>query len=184
MISMVCQTCEWVIEVVVENLNIKRGLFEKIIPHLHPQAVLSSNTSGLSVNEMAKTLPPELQKRFLVTHFFNPPRYMRLMEIIACAEADPRVVSDMAEFLSRRLGKGVVYAKDTANFIANRIGVYAIYKGIQHMVDMKMTVEEVDSVAGPATARPKSAAFRTADLVGLDTLAHVGTNSYDSCPGR
>jgi len=175
-------SCEWVIEVVVENLDIKRGLFEKIIPHLHPQAVLSSNTSGLSVNEMAKTLPPELQKRFLVTHFFNPPRYMRLMEIIACEDADPRVVSDMADFLSRRLGKGVVYAKDTANFIANRIGVYAIYKGIQHMVDMKMTVEEVDSVAGPATARPKSAAFRTADLVGLDVLAHVGTNSYDGAP--
>ena len=175
-------SCEWVIEVVVENLDIKRGLFEKIIPHLHPRAVLSSNTSGLSVNEMARTLPPELKKRFLVTHFFNPPRYMRLMEIIACDDADARVVNDMAEFLSRRLGKGVVYAKDTANFIANRIGVYAIYKGIQHMADMQMTVEEVDSVAGPATARPKSAAFRTADLVGLDVLAHVGTNSYDSAP--
>ena len=174
--------CEWVIEVVIENLEIKRGLFEKIVPHLQPRAVLSSNTSGLSVNEMAKTLPPELQKRFLVTHFFNPPRYMRLMEIIACRDADPRVVNDMADFLSRRLGKGVVYAKDTANFIANRIGVYAIYKGIQHMVDMEMTVEEVDSVAGPATARPKSAAFRTADLVGLDVLAHVGTNSYESAP--
>ncbi|MEJ2133791.1 MAG: 3-hydroxyacyl-CoA dehydrogenase NAD-binding domain-containing protein [Desulfofustis sp.] len=174
--------CEWVIEVVIENLEIKRGLFEKIAPHLHPRAVLSSNTSGLSVNEMAKTLPPELQKRFLVTHFFNPPRYMRLMEIIACRDADPRVVNDMADFLSRRLGKGVVHAKDTANFIANRIGVYAIYKGIQHMVDMEMTVEEVDSVAGPATARPKSAAFRTADLVGLDVLAHVGTNSYESAP--
>jgi 3-hydroxyacyl-CoA dehydrogenase len=174
--------CEWVIEVVVENLDIKRGLFEKIIPHLHPQAVLSSNTSGLSVNEMALTLPPELRKRFLVTHFFNPPRYMRLMEIISCEEADPLVARRMAEFLSRRLGKGVVYAKDTANFIANRIGVYAIYKGIQHMVEMGMTVEEVDSVAGPATARPKSAAFRTADLVGLDVLAHVGNNSYASVP--
>ena len=171
--------CEWVIEVVVENLDIKRGLFEKIIPHLHPQAVLSSNTSGLSANEMAATLPSELRGRFLVTHFFNPPRYMRLMEIIAGDESDTLVVGEMADFLSRRLGKGVVYAKDTTNFIANRIGVYAIYKGIQHMVDMGMTVEEVDSVAGPATGRPKSAAFRTADLVGLDVLAHVGTNSYE-----
>lgn len=175
-------TCDWVIEVVVENLEIKRSLFEQIVPHLKPQAVLSSNTSGLSVNEMAKGLPPELRKRFLVTHFFNPPRYMRLMEIIPCSEADGKMVGEMADFLARRLGKGVVYAKDTANFIANRIGVYAIYKGIEHMVDLGMTVEEVDSIAGPATARPKSGAFRTADLVGLDVLAHVGTNSYDSAP--
>ncbi len=175
-------SCEWVIEVVVENMGIKLGLFEKIVPHLHPQAVLTSNTSGLSVDEMAGGLPAEIRKRFLVTHFFNPPRYMRLMEIIPCADADDQVVEDLAEFISRRLGKGVVYAKDTANFIANRIGVYAIYKGIEHMVDMGMTVEEVDSVSGPATGRPKSAAFRTADLVGLDVLAHVGTNSYDSAP--
>ncbi len=175
-------TCEWIVEVVVESMNIKLGLFERIAPHLHPQAVLSSNTSGLSVNEMAAGLPEGLRKRFLVTHFFNPPRYMRLMEIIPCRDTDAQVVSSMAEFISRRLGKGIVYAKDTANFIANRIGVYAIYKGIEHMVDMDMTVEEVDSIAGPATARPKSAAFRTADLVGLDVLAHVGTNSYDSAP--
>lgn len=175
--------CDWVIEVVIENMAIKLSLFESIVPHLSPHAILSSNTSGLSVNEMAKALPVEVQKRFLVTHFFNPPRYMRLMEIVPCSGADPEIVSGMADFISRRLGKGIVYAKDTANFIANRIGVYAIYKGMQHMLDMKMTVEEVDSVAGPATARPKSAAFRTADLVGLDVLAHVGTNSYDLLPG-
>lgn len=175
-------SCDWVIEVVVENLEIKRSLFDRIVPHLHSGAILSSNTSGLSVNEMAEGLPPEVRKRFLVTHFFNPPRYMRLMEIIPCVEADEMLVGEMADFLAKRLGKGVVYAKDTANFIANRIGVYAIYKGIEHMVDMGMTVEEVDSVAGPATARPKSAAFRTADLVGIDVLAHVGNNSYDSAP--
>ncbi len=175
-------SCQWVIEVVVENMDIKLGLFNKLVPHLHPEAVLSSNTSGLSVNRMADGLPPEVRKRFLVTHFFNPPRYMRLMEIIPCDESDDRTVAALSQFISRRLGKGVVYAKDTANFIANRIGVYAIYKGIEHMVAMDMTVEEVDSVSGPATARPKSAAFRTADLVGLDVLAHVGTNSYDSAP--
>ncbi|MCB2218471.1 3-hydroxyacyl-CoA dehydrogenase/enoyl-CoA hydratase family protein [Desulfofustis glycolicus] len=174
--------CDWVIEVVVENMKIKRSLFERIAPHLGPNAVLTTNTSGLSVNEMARDLPAELRSRFLVTHFFNPPRYMRLMEIVPCTDTDGQVVAEMAEFIERRLGKGVVYAKDTANFIANRIGVYAIYKGIQHMVEMGLTVEEVDSVAGPATARPKSAAFRTADLVGLDTLAHVGTNSYDALP--
>jgi 3-hydroxyacyl-CoA dehydrogenase len=174
--------CDWVIEVVVESMKIKRNLFARIAPHLGPNAVLTTNTSGLSVNEMARDLPADLRSRFLVTHFFNPPRYMRLMEIVPCTDTDAQVVAEMAEFIERRLGKGVVYAKDTANFIANRIGVYAIYKGIQHMVEMGLTVEEVDSVAGPATARPKSAAFRTADLVGLDTLAHVGTNSYDALP--
>ncbi|MCK4507479.1 MAG: 3-hydroxyacyl-CoA dehydrogenase, partial [Desulfuromonadales bacterium] len=136
------------------------------------------NTSGLSVNDMAEGLPLEVRKNFMITHFFNPPRYMRLLEIVPCREADPAVVEDLADFISRRLGKGIVYAKDTPNFIANRIGVYAIYKGIEHMIKMGMTVEEVDAIAGPATARPKSAAFRTADLVGIDTLIHVGNNSY------
>lgn len=174
--------CDWVIEVVVEYMPIKLSLLEKIIPFLSPTAILTTNTSGLSVNEMAAVLPGDLRRRFLVTHFFNPPRYMRLMEIVPCRETDPAVVKDMADFLSSRLGKGIVYAKDTVNFIANRIGVYAIFKGIQHMVELGMTVEEVDSIAGPVTARPKSAAFRTADLVGLDTLAHVGTNSYNLAP--
>ena len=107
---------------------------------------------------------------------------MRLLELIPTRFTSKSVIEALGEIAAVRLGKGVVYAKDTANFIANRIGVYAIYKGIQHMEDMGLTVEEVDSVAGPATARPKSAAFRTADLVGLDVLAHVGTNSYESAP--
>ncbi len=170
--------CDWIIEVVIEHLPIKKMLFEKLVPHLAPGAILSTNTSGLSVNDMAEVLPPEVRKNFMITHFFNPPRYMRLLEIVPCRETDPAVVEDLADFISRRLGKGIVYAKDTPNFIANRIGVYAIYKGIEHMVEMGMTVEEVDAIAGPATARPKSAAFRTADLVGIDTLIHVGNNSY------
>jgi 3-hydroxyacyl-CoA dehydrogenase len=173
------KSCDWVIEVVVEYMPIKLELLKKIVPHLAPGAILTTNTSGLSVNEMAAVLPAELRKNFLATHFFNPPRYMRLMEIVPCRETDPAVMKGIAGFIGNRLGKGIVYAKDTTNFIANRIGTYAIYKGIQHMVEMGMTVEEVDSVAGPATARPKSAAFRTADLVGLDTLAHVGTNSHE-----
>ena len=176
------KTCDWVIEVVVEYMPIKLDLLKKIVPNLAPGAILTTNTSGLSVNEMAQVLPAEVRKNFLATHFFNPPRYMRLMEIVPCKETDPVIMKGLADFLSSRLGKGIVYAKDTTNFIANRIGTYAIYKGIQHMVEMGMTVEEVDSVAGPATARPKSAAFRTADLVGLDTLAHVGTNSHDLLP--
>ncbi len=175
--------CDWVIEVVIEHMPIKKGLFQRLVPNLQPGSILSTNTSGLSVNEMAEVLPVEIRRNFLVTHFFNPPRYMRLMEIVGCRETDPAVVTGMADFISRRLGKGIVYAKDTPNFIGNRIGVYAIYKGIQHMMAMGLTVEEVDSVAGPATARPKSGAFRTADIVGLDTLAHVGTNSYELLPG-
>ncbi len=174
--------CDWIIEVVVEYMPIKLDLLKKLIPNLAPGAILSTNTSGLSVNEMAEALPAELRKNFLVTHFFNPPRYMHLMEIVPCKETDPEIVAGMAEFINRRLGKGIVYAKDTPNFIANRIGVYAIFKSMEHMVDLDMSVEEVDSVAGPATARPKSGAFRTVDIVGLDTLGHVGTNSYELLP--
>ncbi len=174
--------CDWVIEVVIEHLPVKQGLFEKLLPHLAPDTILSTNTSGLSVNAMAEVLPPEVRRNFLVTHFFNPPRYMRLLEIVPCTETDPAVTGFLADFISRRLGKGIVYAKDTPNFIANRIGVYAIYKGIEHMIEMGLTVEEVDAIAGPATARPKSAAFRTADLVGIDTLVHVGNNSYQLLP--
>ena len=172
--------CDWVLEVVVENLAIKKKLLtETVLPHLAEGAILSTNTSGLSVNAMAEVLPEPVRKNFLVTHFFNPPRYMRLLEIVPGRESDPAVVAGMAEFIRRRLGKGIVHAKDTPNFVANRIGVYAIFKAMQHMVEMGLTVEEVDAVAGPATARPKSAAFRTADLVGIDTLVHVGNNSYE-----
>jgi 3-hydroxyacyl-CoA dehydrogenase len=174
--------CDWVVEVVVEYMPIKLELLKKLVPNLAPGAILSTNTSGLSVNEMAEVLPAEVRKNFLVTHFFNPPRYMRLMELVPTAGTDPEVMKYMADFIGNRLGKGIVYAKDTPNFIGNRIGVYAIYKAMQHMVEMGMTVEEVDAVAGPATARPKSAAFRTADLVGLDTLAHVGNNSFELLP--
>lgn len=172
--------CDWVIEAVVENMAIKKRLFtEKVVPNLKDGAILSTNTSGLSVNEMAEVLPESVRKNFLVTHFFNPPRYMRLLEIVSCSATDPKVAAGMADFISRRLGKGIVYAKDTPNFIANRIGVYAICNCVRTMMEMEMTVEEVDAVAGPATARPRSAAFRTADLVGIDTLTHVADNSYD-----
>ncbi len=172
--------CDWVIEVVVENMGVKKKLLgEKVAPNLKPGAVLSTNTSGLSVNELADALPEELRKSFLVTHFFNPPRYMRLLEIVPSRYTDPAVVNDMAAFISGRLGKGIVYGKDTPNFIANRIGVFAMCNAVKHMVDLDMTVEEVDAAAGPATARPRSAVFRTADLVGIDTLVHVADNSYD-----
>ncbi len=176
-------TCDWVIEVVVENMAVKKALLgEQVAPHLRADAILSSNTSGLSVNELSDALPASLRPRFLVTHFFNPPRYMRLLEIVSSRHTDPAVAEGLAGFIRRRLGKGIVYGKDTPNFVANRVGVFSMCNAIQHMVALGLTVEEVDAVSGPATARPKSACFRTADLVGLDTLAHVAGNSFDLLP--
>jgi 3-hydroxyacyl-CoA dehydrogenase len=172
--------CDWVLEVVIENMAIKKKLLtEKVVPNLKTGAILSTNTSGLSVNEMAQSLPEEVRRNFLVTHFFNPPRYMRLLEIVSCRYTDPAVASFMASFITRRLGKGIVYAKDTPNFIANRIGAYAICSCIRNMLAMGLSVEEVDVVAGPATARARSATFRTADLIGIDTLCRVAHNSYE-----
>ncbi len=170
---------DWVIEVVVEQMDIKKKLLNQLAPHLNPNSVFSSNTSGLSINEMSEVLPENLRKNFLITHFFNPPRYMRLLEIVPSKYTDPNIVKQMAEFISHRLGKGIVYAKDTPNFVANRIGVYSIFNGIKHMLEMGLTVEEVDAIAGPATARAKSAAFRTSDLVGTDTMVHVANNTYE-----
>jgi 3-hydroxyacyl-CoA dehydrogenase len=172
--------CDWVIEVVLENMEIKKSLFiDKVLPNLKDGAILTTNTSGLSVNEMAKVLPDAVRKNFLVTHFFNPPRYMRLMEIVPCADTDPAVVDFMANFLSTRLGKGIVYAKDTPNFIANRIGTYAGASAGKHMVEMGLTVEEVDAITGPAMARPKTATFALWDLVGIDTAVRIGGNTYE-----
>ncbi len=175
--------CDWVIEVVVENLAVKRKLFaERVAPNLGASTVLSSNTSGLSVKDLASALPADVRRRFLVTHFFNPPRMMRLVEVVPCAETDPAIVEGMSRLLSRRLGKGVVRAKDTPNFIANRIGVFSMCNGFRHMEELGLTVEEVDAVSGPATARPGTALYRLADLVGLDTMVHVADNSYDLLP--
>ena len=173
--------CDWIIEVVIENMDIKKQLFqEKIVPNLADGAFLTSNTSGLSINALAEVLPENVQKNFLATHFFNPPRYMRLLEIIPCQKSDPDVIKYISDFIATRLGKGIVFGKDTANFIANRIGVFSMYNTFKHMVQMDLTVEQVDAIVGTATAKPRSAAFRTADLVGLDTLVHVGNNSYDT----
>jgi len=174
--------CDWVIEVVVEKQAIKTELLTRVARHLAPKAILSTNTSGLSVNELATVLPAEVRRNFLVTHFFNPPRYMRLLEVVPCRETDPAVLEFMAEFCRSRLGKGIVYGKDTPNFIGNRIGVFTMFNAMHHMIELGMTVEEVDQVAGSATARPKSAVFRTCDLVGNDTLVHVARNTYELLP--
>ena len=167
---------DWVLEAVTENLEIKKNLLARLEPHLRPGAIISSNTSGISISEMAEALSPEHRGSFMGVHFFNPPRYMKLVEIIPGRDTDPELVQFMKEFCERKLGKGVVIAKDTPNFIANRIGIYGVLAALREMEKHGFTVEEVDAVTGPAVGRPKSATFRTLDLVGLDTVVYVAEN--------
>ena len=174
--------CDWVIEVVVERLDIKRQVFNRLLSTVRPDAIVSSNTSGISLASMMEGLPEEFQHRFLITHFFNPARYMKLMELVAGPQTDPELVSFMRTFFEIRLGKGVIIAKDTPNFVANRIGIFGMMATLNRMGQHGLKVEEVDAVLGRASARPKSAAFRTSDLVGLDTSLHVAQNVYDNAP--
>ncbi len=173
---------DWVVEAVVERLDIKLGLFAKVCAHLKSGALLTTNTSGLSVNAMAEGLPEAVRPRFFGTHFFNPPRYMHLLELIPAASTDPAILAGFARFSEDRLGKGVVYAKDTPNFVANRIGVFSMLYTAQAMLQHGLTVEQVDALTGKALARPKSATFRTADLVGIDVLGHVARTQYEGAP--
>ncbi len=173
--------CDLVIEAVVENIQVKQQLFQRIAPHLGSQTVLASNTSGLSIAEMNASLPEALQSRFLVLHFFNPVRYMHLLEVVPGPKTNPDVLRRMVEF-GEWLGKGIVFGKDTTNFVANRIGVYGMMLCIHEMLGRGLPIEHVDAVAGKALGRPSSAAFGTADLVGIDTLIHVAKNCYDSLP--
>jgi 3-hydroxyacyl-CoA dehydrogenase len=170
---------DWIIEVVVENLQIKKQLFARIEKHWKPETIVSTNTSGISVNEMVSDCGEDFRKHFLGTHFFNPPRYMKLLEIIPGSDTLPNIVEAAKDFCEKKLGKGVVVAKDTPNFIANRIGTYGLLVTLQEMKEKGYTVEEIDAVTGPAMGRPKSATFRTLDLVGLDTFAHVAGNVYE-----
>ena len=167
---------DWVLEVVKEDLEIKKRVLAAAAPHVGPEAVLSSNTSGLSLAQMASVLPDALKPRFLGTHFFNPPRYMKLLEVIPTADTSSEVLAHVEELSRTRLGKGIVPAKDTPNFIANRIGVHALMVTLRVMREMELSVEEVDALTGPVLGRPKTATFRLVDLVGLDTLLHVADN--------
>lgn len=167
---------DWVIEVVAEKMEIKKGLFKRVEKFWKPGMVVTTNTSGLSVNEMIAECSPEFKKNFMGTHFFNPPRYMKLLEIIPGEETDPALVEFMKDFGDRVLGKGVVMAKDTPNFIGNRIGVFGLLSTVTAMQETGLTPEEVDAVTGPAMGRPKSATFRTLDMVGLDVFVHVARN--------
>lgn len=171
--------CDLVIEAIVENLDIKRSLFAKVAQNVGPNTLIASNTSGLSIAGMTQGLPEDVQKRFLVMHFFNPVRYMHLLEIIPGPKTDPARI-EQATKIGEFLGKGVVYGKDTPNFIANRIGTYGLMKTVQLMMQDGLTIEEVDKIVGEPMGRPKSAAFQTADIVGLDTFLHVVQNCYDS----
>lgn len=172
--------CDIVIEAVVENLDVKRNLFQRIIPYLKWGAIVSSNTSGLPIKKMIDGFPEEFRRSFLVTHFFNPVRFMKLLEIVRGPETDQEVVDTWVKFGSEVLGKGIVFGKDTPNFVANRIGIYGLMKVMQLMEEGGYTIEEVDNIFGPPMGRPKSAAFKTCDLVGLDTFAHVAKNCYES----
>ena len=173
---------DWVIEVVKEDLPIKLKVLAAVAPHVRPDALLTSNTSGLSLAAMADVLPAELKPRFLGTHFFNPPRYMKLFEVIPTAHTDPAVLADVCSYARDRLGKGVVIARDTPNFIANRVGVHAMMATFAIMQELGLSIEEVDSLTGPAIGRPKTATFQLADLVGLDTFLHVADNLYPLVP--
>jgi 3-hydroxyacyl-CoA dehydrogenase len=173
---------DWIIEVVAENLEIKRNLLSKVAQHRKPGSIVTTNTSGLPVHLIAEGLPEEFQQHWAGTHFFNPPRYMKLVEVIPGPKTSREVLDTLSDFCDRRLGKGVVVAKDTPNFIANRIGTYSMLNALRLMSQLGMTVEEVDACTGPAVGWPKSATFRTADIVGLDILMHVVKNIYEAAP--
>lgn len=175
---------DWIIEVVVENLDVKKGLYEKIDAVRSPQTIVTSNTSGISIEAMAEGRSEDFQKHFLGTHFFNPPRYLKLLEVIPNKKTDPAVLDFMLQFGEDKLGKGVVIAKDTPNFIANRIGTYGLLITLREMEKRGYSIGEVDSVTGTLIGRPKSATFRTLDVVGLDTFMHVAKNAFDKTEGE
>ncbi len=175
--------CDWVIECVTEDLGIKRALLQSVQPYLSPQAVASSNTSGISIASIADGLSDDFQHRWLGTHFFNPPRYMKLLEIIPTEKSLPEVVEAVSKFGDEVLGKGVVLAKDRPNFIANRIGAFVTLLVLDLMQEKGFSIEEVDALTGPVMGAPKSATFRLLDLVGLDVFAHVVNNLRDALAG-
>ncbi|MGB7920786.1 MAG: 3-hydroxyacyl-CoA dehydrogenase NAD-binding domain-containing protein [Desulfobacterales bacterium] len=174
--------CDWVIEVVVENLKVKQNLLKKIETVRRPGTIVTTNTSGIPLKAMSKGMSLEFRQHFLGTHFFNPVRYMRLLEIIPGADTLPELLKFVAEYGEKILGKGIVWAKDTPNFVGNRIGVQGIVKAMQLMREEGLTIPAVDAVFGPVMGRPKTAMFKTADLVGLDVLAHVARNTYEMVP--
>ncbi len=174
------RNCDLVVEAIIEKLEPKQALFAKLEAVLPPHAVVASNTSGLRISTMVEGRSENFKKNFLVMHFFNPVRYMKLLELVAGPDTDPKVFDAIARFGANELGKGIVRGNDTPNFIGNRIGVHAMMTTIHLMAEHKLSPEDVDAITGAPMAHPKSASFRTADLVGLDTFAHVAQNCWDS----
>lgn len=165
--------CDFIIEAIVERMDIKKSLYEQIGPHIHADALFVTNTSGLSITELSEVVPEALRSRFCGVHFFNPPRYMHLVELIPHPGTEGQVMDRLEDFLTRNLGKGVVRCRDTANFIANRVGVFTMWSTMHHAQRLGLGFDTVDALTGPAIGRPKSATFRLADVVGLDTMANV-----------
>ncbi len=178
----VLQDCDWVIEAVVERLDIKKSMLKKIAENTKPHIPIATNTSGLSLVKMSEDQDEFFHRRFFGTHFFNPPRYMKLLEIIPHPSNDMKLVGELAEWIEKYLGKGIVYAKDTINFIANRVGVFTMMSAFKHMDDLKLNIETIDSLTGKTMGRPASATFRTTDVVGIDTFAHVARNVHQYAP--
>ena len=170
---------DWVLEAVVERLDIKEKVYNNLLPHLKDTAILTSNTSGIPLTDLTSSLPDDVKQRFMITHFFNPPRYMQLLELVRGEQTSDETYKTMVEFGESVLGKGIVHAKDTPNFIGNRIGVYGMMATMNLAIKQGLTVEEVDKLTGPISGRPKSATFRTADVVGLDTMRHVSKTTYE-----
>ncbi len=175
-------TCDLIVEAIAERLDWKQDLYRRIAPHVPAHALLASNTSGLGIEALAGVMPEALRHRFCGVHFFNPPRYMHLVELIPSSHTDASVLDRLETFLVTRLGKGIVRAKDTPNFIGNRIGVFSILATMHHTSAFGLGFDVVDALTGPALGRPKSATYRTADVVGLDTLAHVIKTMADTLP--
>ena len=173
---------DWVIEAVVERMDVKRQVMARIEATAREDAVVSSNTSGLPIHEIVAECSPDFKRRVLGTHFFNPPRYLKLLELVPTTETDLEIVERVAQFGRLHLGKGVVVANDVPYFVGNRVGVYGQLQALRYFTDGDYTIEEIDTLTGPLVGRPKSATFRTADLVGLDVLKHVADNLYEKVP--
>ncbi len=173
---------DWVLEAVVERMDIKRSLMERVEAAVGENTIVSTNTSGLSIAEIASGRSEAFRRRFLGTHFFNPPRYLKLLELVPSADTDPEVVARMAHFGRVHLGKGIVIARDTPYFIGNRIGVYAMLQAMREFTDGEFSIEEIDALTGTLVGRPRSATFRTADVVGLDVMLNVADNLFEAVP--
>ena len=175
--------CDWTIEVVVERLDIKQKVFEQVEKFRKPGTLITSNTSGIPIHMMAEGRSDDFKKHFCGTHFFNPPRYLRLLEIIPTPHTDPAIVEFLMSYGDLFLGKTTVLCKDTPAFIANRIGVFGMMAIMNVKEKLKLSIDEIDALTGPIIGRPKSATFRTADVVGIDTLVKVAKGVADNCPG-